>query len=68
MYSHLEEARQFQVGFYVCPRTNKEVELVEGMPRAWVHWPVEVSCSACGESHRLEYADVRQSYPAFGRE
>ena len=62
------EERHFPTGCYICPKLKKEAQLEAEVPRAWVHWPIRVQCSACGEEHLLEYDDVIQKEPVFGRE
>ena len=63
-----EPGRHFAAGSYVCPQTLAEVELEADVPRAWVEWPIRVQCKACGMQHLLEYDDVHQKDPLFGRE
>jgi hypothetical protein len=63
-----EEPRHFAAGTYTCPVTHVEVELEADVPRPWVHWPIRIACSSCGETHLLNYEDVLQHEPAFGHE
>lgn len=68
MYPTKEEPRRFPTGCYICPVKKTEVELDADVPRAWVQWPVQVVCKACGQPHLLEYEQVHQCSPIFGRE
>jgi hypothetical protein len=68
VYPAKDEPRHFRAGSYTCPRTKEEVDLELEVPRAWAEWPLQVRCKACGNVHRLEYDDVRQKEPIFGRE
>lgn len=62
------DPRHFESGLFVCPECEVEVPLETAVPRPWVHWPVDVTCPACGKKHLLEAKDVRQTAPAFGYE
>ena len=62
------EERHFTTGRYICPQKKVEVDLEAEVPRAWVEWPIRVPCQACGKEHLLQYEDVRQLEPIFGRE
>ncbi len=63
-----EEPRHFKAGFYLCSVTMTEVLLEADVPRPWIQWPMRVRCKACGAEHVLEYEEVRQEEPVFGRE
>ncbi len=63
-----EAPRQFTSGVFLCPTLRTEVTLETEVPRPWVHWPMTVTCKACNLTHVLNYEDVRQLEPAFGRE
>jgi hypothetical protein len=63
-----ELERHYLAGSYLCPDTGREMRLEMDVPRAWVEWPVEVECAACGQVHLLHYEDVREPRPAFGYE
>lgn len=68
MKTDVEEPRVFSAGYYTCPATNQRTKLETDVPRAWVHWPVTVQCSACHATHLLKYEDVFERTPAFGWE
>ncbi len=58
----------FEVGKYICPKTEALVPLRLEAPRPAIAWPVHVvKCASCGEEHWIQQTDLRHP-PVFGYE